>query len=72
MIASYDGEKSIWLLLDELDNPNFLQCNRATVVNTDYIRNIDLTNCIIELKNGLGRLEIGVTFKNRIKKFLSE
>ncbi|MCM1187430.1 MAG: LytTR family DNA-binding domain-containing protein [Lachnoclostridium sp.] len=54
-------------LLDDLDCLDFIQCSRNTIVNQKFIHNIDKTNGIIQLKNGMGRVDIGITFKSAIK-----
>lgn len=55
-------------LLEETDSPNIIQCSRNTVVNKAYIHNVDIPNRMIQLKNDLGRVEIGIMYK----KFLRE
>ena len=40
------------------------------VVNQDYIDYVDTVNGLVSLKNG-GRTEIGVTYKNEMKKRLN-
>lgn len=52
-----------------IDNPDMLQCRRNIIVNTMYISNIDIVDRIIQLKNGLGRLEIGLTYRQRMKEY---
>ncbi len=54
-------------LMEEIDSPDIVQCSRNTIVNKRYCYYIDLSNRIIELKDKMGRLEIGVTFKNNVK-----
>lgn len=60
---------SIKQLLDKLPNEKFLQVHRMCVVNQDYIDYVDIVNGLISMKNGI-RTEIGVTYKNEIRKRL--
>ncbi len=57
-------------LLDEADSQDFLQCSRSTIVNRKYIHNVDFTNRVIQLKNGMGRVDIGITFRSNLKEIL--
>ena len=54
-------------LLEDADSPDFIQCSRSTIVNRRYINNVDFSNRIIHLKDGMGRVDIGITFKNSLK-----
>lgn len=54
-------------LLEEIDSPDVIQCSRNTIVNRNYYNNIDLSNRFIELKGNLGKVEIGIMFKNNVK-----
>lgn len=54
-------------LIEEADSPNMIQCNRSTVVNKAYIHNIDFPNRMIQLKNNLGRVEIGIMYKKYLR-----
>lgn len=54
-------------LLDEIDSPTFIQCSRSTVVNEKFIHNVDIPNRVIQLKDRLGSVEIGVMFKKFMK-----
>lgn len=58
-------------LIDELDSPMFVQCSRNTVVNKKFAHNVDIPNRVIQLKDGLGRVEIGVIFKKAMKEYFS-
>ncbi len=53
--------------LEEADDDNFIQCSRNTVVNLLYVRSLDMTNRMIELKNDLGRVGVGVSYKKKLK-----
>ncbi len=50
----------------------FIQIHRGTVVNRDHIRCIDLKNCVIEMKNGRGVLDIGRTYIGVVRKEFDE
>lgn len=60
---------SIKQLLEKLPCDRFLQVHRMCVVNRDYIDYVDTVNGLICMKNG-ERVEIGVTYKNDIRKKL--
>ena len=53
-------------ILEEAEYDEFLQCNRGTIVNRRYIKNIDVTNGLITLEKDI-RIDIGIRFK---KKFI--
>ncbi len=53
-------------ILQEADSANLMLCNRSTLVNKEYIDSIDITNRYIILKGNRGRLDIGITYKNKI------
>lgn len=54
-------------LLEDIDCKDFIQCSRSTILNKKYINNMDIPNRIIQLKDGFGRLEIGITYKKLMK-----
>lgn len=54
-------------LLEEVDNPDFIQCSRNTIINRRYIQNVDIPNRMIHLKGSSDMVEIGVMFKKHIK-----
>lgn len=58
---------SIRQLMEKLPKEEFIQCHRMFVFNKNYVDNIDYVNRIIMLTNSI-ELEIGVTYKNEIKK----
>lgn len=60
---------SIKQLLEKLPSDKFLQVHRMCVVNQDYIDNIDTVNGLIRMDNG-EQVEIGITYKNGIRKRL--
>lgn len=53
-------------VLEEDSSDVLFQCSRNTVVNKEYVLNVDVTNRYITLKDGYGRLEVGITFKKKI------
>lgn len=63
MILPY---KTCGQLLDEVDADCLFQCNRSTIVNKDYILNVDIQNRYITLKETADTVEIGITFKKKV------
>lgn len=60
---------SIKQLMEKLPGEQFVQCHRMYVVNRDYIDYVDVVNGIIRLKEAC-QVEIGVTYKNVIRRLL--
>lgn len=58
-------------LLEEIDSPDFIQCSRSTIVNRNFVRNVDIPNRFIQLKGNHGRIEIGSMFKKSVKECFS-
>lgn len=56
-------------LMEELGTKRFVQCSRSTILNRDYIDNIDVQNRYVRLKGVEQMVEIGTILK---KKFLKE
>lgn len=54
-------------LLNDTADYNIIQCSRNTLVNKDFVHNVDITNRIIQLKDNHGRVEIGVMYKKYMK-----
>lgn len=54
-------------LLDMADSEEIIQCNRGCVLNKRYIDTIDFTNNTIRLKNGFGKVDIGIKYKRYLK-----
>lgn len=54
-------------LLEQLDNQEFIQCHRMYVVNKKYINNVDFVNRMIKMEYYDEDIEIGGTYKNRLK-----
>lgn len=61
--------KSLKLVRNELDSEDFLQCNRSTIVNHWFIREVDPVNRYIYLNECEDVLEIGVVLR---KTFMRE
>lgn len=57
--------------LEMVDSDAFVKCRRNTIFNQRYFENVDNTNSIIQLAGGY-RVEIGLTFKNVIRKRFSD
>ena len=55
--------KSCKSMLEELDNDNFVKCNRGTIVNMSYVKKVDSVNRFIYLKGIQDVLEIGPIMK---------
>lgn len=53
--------------LSDVDSSYFIQCSRNTVINKDFVHNVDIPNRIIQMKDNLGRVEIGVMYKKQMK-----
>lgn len=53
--------------LSDADSDDFIQCSRSTAVNRCYIKNIDITNRVIQIKKQMGTVEIGVMYKKGLK-----
>lgn len=54
-------------LTDENDMSDFVKCNRNTMVNMKFVCNVDVPNRFIQLPEGFGQVEIGVTYKKSMK-----
>lgn len=61
---------SLHRLLEEIGNDDIFQCSRHIIINRAYIDNADIVNRVINLKNDLGSVEIGVTYKNEVRQIL--
>ena len=53
-------------VLTEADTQCLVQCSRNTLVNKEYIQSVDIPNKYIILKNKMGMVDIGVTFKKKV------
>ncbi len=50
-------------MLKELDSDKYIQCNRSTIVNRDYIQNVDLINRVVKMKDDFGIVQLGKVMK---------
>lgn len=57
--------------LETANRPNLVQCSRSALVNVALIKNIDLSNRVVDLKTGQ-RIEIGITYKKALKDFIHD
>ena len=53
--------------LEQLDSSDMIQCSRNRIVNKVFVHNVDITNRIIQLKDGLGKVEIGEKYKKDVQ-----
>lgn len=53
--------------LEMVDSNKFLQCSRNTIVNICYIEKVDVANRYIIMKNKMGTVDIGITFRTLVK-----
>ncbi len=53
-------------VLKEADCECLFQCSRGVIVNKNYILGIDFPNRYLLLKDGRGKVDIGVTYRNKI------
>lgn len=53
-------------LLKEADTDCLFQCSRNTIVNKDYVLNVDIPNRYITMKDTGVKIEIGRTFKKKV------
>lgn len=58
---------SLKKLMEEIDSPDMERCSRSTIINIRFIHNVDITNRIVQFKDGLGSIEIGATYKKYMK-----
>ena len=54
-------------ILREADSECLLQCSRSVVLNKNYIMSLDFPNRSIVMKYDLGKIDIGSTYKKRVK-----
>lgn len=58
--------KSCKEILSELGSTDFVQCNRYTIVNRNYVNFVDTVNRYISLRDCSELLEIGTTYKKSV------
>ncbi len=54
-------------ILREADSDCLWQCNRSVMINKNYIYSLDFVNSYIELKYNFGKVDMGITYKKRLK-----
>lgn len=59
-------------MLEKLDNSDFVKCHRSTIVNLNYVKSIDTIHRTLQLKYGLEKIGIGVTYVEFIEEVLGE
>ena len=59
-------------MLEKLDDSDFVKCHRSTIVNLNYVRSIDTVHRTIQLKNGMEKIGIGVTYVELMEEVLGE
>ena len=57
-------------LMEQLPKDDFIQCHRMTVINKKYIESVDLVNRMIQMTGVDKTIEIGGTYKQKVKEFL--
>lgn len=62
--------KTIKAFIAEAECPDMMQCSRFCVVNRNYIQNYDQSNCIIQLVDDLGKIEVGRRYKRKMQEGL--
>lgn len=63
---------SIKQLMEKLPPEQFLQCHRMFVVNTEFIESVDTVNQFITLKGLKKPIEIGITYKSNMRRWMNE
>ncbi len=53
-------------ILMEADSDALVQCSRNTIINKNYVNGIDIVNRYIMFKDGLGSVDIGLTYKKKM------
>lgn len=63
---------SLKQILPKLSKQNFFQCHRMFIVNRKYIEYVDTVNQVIKMLGTKEWIEIGVTYKSKIKEWVNE
>lgn len=71
ILKSIDGVsvfyyRSLNQIREQLFSNHFVQCNRHTLVNCEFVWKIDLANSKLRLKKNYGELSIGTTYKKKV------
>ncbi len=56
--------------LMDVDSDDFVQCSRNTVINKNFILNVDISNRVIQIKETMERIDIGTMYKKRLGEIL--
>lgn len=63
---------SIQKLLDKLPHNHFFQCHRMYIVNKQAVKYYDLVNQMIQVQSHSELIDIGVTFKQEVRRIMNE
>lgn len=61
---------SIKQILEKLSKDQFIQCHRMYVINTNKIEYVDIVNQMIQLRGLTQIIEIGVTYKTEMRRWI--
>ena len=59
-------------MLEKLDENKFVQCNRNTIVNKEFIKYIDTNRKILGLSEGRGNLLIGSKYMKQVLDYFTK
>lgn len=59
-------------ILNQLNSEKFLKCSKNTIVNLEYIKNIDYTNRYLELREKNIKIEIGAVLIKQFRKEINK
>lgn len=63
---------SIHKIMDKLPKKHFFQCHRMFIVNKNAVKYYDLVNQVIQVDGYADFIDIGVTFKNEVRRIMNE
>jgi len=63
---------SIKQIMEKLPKEYFIQCHRMFVVNIQYVDYLDSVNRLVKMKGYQAMVEIGVTYKSDMRRFIHE
>lgn len=58
--------KTCKTLLYEADVECLFQCGRGMVINREYVQRVDIPKHLIFLKNDMGKVNVGVTYRRKV------
>lgn len=58
--------RTLKYFLNEMNNKMFIQCSRSTVVNYNYIANIDVVNRYVSLKKTKKEIEVSLLYMRKL------